>query len=233
MDYTTQYSEWLSAYIDGELEPTLEEPLFAALATHADLRHEMRELLALRRAARNDLVALVPPLSTTAALFQSVGIGTGLGVGLGLLRRLWLPLASALIGSTLTWLGLTLTSPPSTQPATVTTQRPTPTPLAVPETTIVERVVYRTKTVYVPLATSSKQTISSPTSPQALVVEPTPTAHQTVSPLIAALPQFDVFSPPLVVRRYQVPSTPTTDAAVVHTPTPPDLPSPEAYPQFR
>ncbi|MCX7930502.1 MAG: hypothetical protein N2663_07265, partial [Chlorobi bacterium] len=47
------------------------------------------------------------------------------------------------------------------------------------------------------------------------------------------LPQFDVFSPPLVVRRYQVPSTPTTDAAVVHTPTPPDLPSPEAYPQFR
>lgn len=233
MDYTEQYSEWLSAYLDGELEPTLEEPLFGALATHAELRREMRELLALRRAARNDLVALVPPLSTTAAVFQSVGIGTGVGAGLGLLRRLWMPLASALVGGALTWLGMTLTnqSPPDTA-ATVTARQPAAvsSPATTAQPTVVERIVYRTKTVYVPVAAPSSQ---SPQPPQMPTVQQQPIQQQPAPPLLAELPQFDLASPPLVVRRIAAIDTTAPDIAVTYAPERPELPPIEQYPQFR
>jgi len=233
MDYTEQYSEWLSAYLDGELEPALEEPLFAALATHAELRLEFSELLALRRAVRNDLVALVPPISTTAALFQSVGIGVGTSIVAGLLRKLWLPLASAAVGAGLTWLGMTLSAPP----APVPTQSPLQVslPVAAPETTIVERVVYRTRTVYVPtnptVAASSAETTPAQQTPAEQDIKPSPPAQDFVP--LAELPELRISASPLVVRRYAVPAPSLKDPAIEHSVEMPALPAPEQFPQFR
>ncbi len=234
MDYTEQYSEWLSAYLDGELEPALEEPLFAALATHAELRQEMGELLALRRAVRNDRVALVPPLSTSAALFQSIGIGAGTGFIVSLLRKVWMPLAGAIVGSALTWLGMTQWGQPSAEQSLV--QRETPAPsVAAPETTIVERVVYRTRTVYrtvpSPVVATEDAHASTPSDAVQQPSQPAATARDFVP--LAELPEFRIAPSPLVVRRYALPESVTKDPAVEH---PTDMPTPppaEQYPQFR
>lgn len=234
MDYTEQYSEWLSAYLDGELEPTLEEPLFAALATHAELRRELSELLALRRAVRNDLVALVPPLSTTAAVFQSVGVGVGVSLGSTLLRKLWPPLIGALVGSALTWIGLsTSSSPPQPlQQRTQSTVAATP-----PETTVVERIIYRTRTVYQPstlqIATSAGASKTSPARDEILPSPPTevrPTDSHRLAPL-AEIPQIHFSPEPLVVRRYALDRT-IADPAAEYVALMPELPPGDIYPQF-
>lgn len=235
MDYTEQYSEWLSAYIDGELEPTLEEPLFAALATHAELRRELSELLALRRAARNDLVALLPPLSSTAAIFQSIGIGVGASIITTLLRKLWLPLASALAGSALTWLVMTISSPPPSVPTHQHGQNTIATTPA--ETTIVERVVYRSRTVYRPsspwTAALSGATITSTAKDEAVPLPPVE-EHQTDSPLLAPLadiPQINFSPEPLVIRRHTIDHS-IADPAIEYAASLPELPAPDIYPKF-
>ncbi len=237
MDYTEQYSEWLSAYLDGELDPALEEPLFSALATHADLRQEMRELLTFRRAARNDLVALVPPLSTTAAVFQSIGIGMGASIGASLLRRLWLPLASAIAGGAFTWLAMTfLSSPPPSAP--LEQQRATP-QLPSPATTIVERVVYRTRTVYLAGTPGSPRTDGSHvvattehTAAPATTPPFQPSQHQQELALLDDVQQIRFTAAPYTIRRVEQ-TRASSDVAIGQSPQPPLLPSQEQYPQFR
>lgn len=238
MDYTEQYSEWLSAYLDGELEPALEGPLFTALATHADLRQEMRELLALRRAARNDLVALVPPLSTTAAIFQSLGIGMGASIGASLLRRLWLPFAGALAGGALTWLAMTFLATPPPSPPLAPQQ--TAARMPSPETTVVERVVYRTRTVYLPGTASTARAEESAPAPPEHVATPSmattpaiqPLQHQQKLALLDDVQPFRFTATPYTIRRSEQPRA-SSDVAIVHSPQLPSLPTQEHYPQFR
>lgn len=235
MDYTEQYSQWLSAYLDGELDPALEEPLFAALATHGELRQELSELLALRRAVRNDLVALVPPMSTSAAVFQSLGIGVGATVATSLLRKVWLPLASAIVGGALTWLGMTMLTPPPAAPAPQVPLQVSM-PVAPPETTFVERVVYRTQVVQprsdMPIVAASE--MSSAPAARVTTPEPNqsaPSPRQTA--LLAELPEMRFTPSPLVIRRIDHSLTPPPDVATIEDPQLPQLPEPELYPQFR
>lgn len=228
MDYTEQYSQWLSAYLDGELESAFEEPLFSALASHADLRREMRELLALRRAARHDHAVLVPPVASTKAIFQSLGIGVGAGIGTNILQNSWFPLLSALGGGVITWLAMTFlfTSPPPSlrmnEPHDAVSVRTAP-----PETTVVERIVYRT----VP----SERTLSTATVATTNVSKPSQTdVHQSLN----TVPMFDEAQShrstqtPYLVRRTERTHT-ITDAITEETPELPPLPSYENYPQFR
>lgn len=238
MDYTERYSEWLSAYLDGELEPALEEPLFSALATHADLRQEMRELLALRRAACNDLVALVPPVSTTAAIFQSLGIGMGASIGASLLRRLWLPVASAIAGGALTWLAMTLLSTPPTPPPVA--QQQTPPQQPTPETTVVERIVYRTRTVYLPgipsTARAEEANAATPehATPPATATTPAvqPSQHQQELALLDDVQPIRFTAAPYTIRRSEQSQSPR-DVAIEQSAQTPLLPTYEHYPQFR
>lgn len=66
-------SQQLLAFLDGELDGVHEEALFRRLATQADLRTEMQDHLAIRKAVQHDAVAFAPPASATAAIFAGLG----------------------------------------------------------------------------------------------------------------------------------------------------------------
>lgn len=231
MDYTAQYSEWLSAYIDGELDASLEEPLFAALASNADLRQELRELLALRQAAHHDRAVLIPPMSATAAVFQSLGIGAGIGAGLSLLHKLWLPALSAIAGGVLTWLGVTariLWTPPQELPQQAALP-PTSVPVVKPETTVVERIVYRTRTVYLP-SPGGDRDVSAPFS------SPSETAQAQLPSPLSPLAEASVVRHmpiPTIVRYIEPAPRLGNDVLAVESPSPPVLSPSELHPQFR
>lgn len=69
------YSEMLHEFMENELPSNREETLFHALARDEDLRFEMKYLLSLRSAVREDDEAGVVPLATTQALFTRLGYG--------------------------------------------------------------------------------------------------------------------------------------------------------------
>ena len=100
-------SELLHSYIDGELEQTLEPQLFDALNSSMDLRTEMRELLAMKRAVKNDKVAFVPPMAATAAVFGALGMSAPLAWTSAwwsaLWSKAWIPALTAVMGSAITW----------------------------------------------------------------------------------------------------------------------------------
>ncbi len=85
----------------------METSLFSSLNANADLRNEMREMLALNRAVREDKVALIPPIASTAAVFGALGMSTSMLVQSGWLSSLWskvwMPLAVGVVSSVATW----------------------------------------------------------------------------------------------------------------------------------
>lgn len=106
-------SELLHAYLDGELDAGMEPQMFATLNSSPDLQTEMRELIALRRAVRDDAVAFTPPLASTAAIFGTLGftapavIGGAGGFLSGWIGKAWIPALSAALGVAATWAGFT------------------------------------------------------------------------------------------------------------------------------
>lgn len=62
----------LYAYMDGELLPEQDEHLFRSLASQPALRSEMRELLAIRRGIRSEV--LVPPVSLSTNILAAAGL---------------------------------------------------------------------------------------------------------------------------------------------------------------
>ena len=73
-----QFSEHIDQLLDGELDPMLEQALYAELATNADLRTEMRDQIALKAAVKDDRMALVPPAALTSSVFSTLGLATGM-----------------------------------------------------------------------------------------------------------------------------------------------------------
>ncbi len=114
-------SELLHSFLDGEpLDTSLESSLFESLHTNAELRTEMRDLLALTRAVREDKVALVPPIASTAAVFGALGMSTSMLVQSGWLSSLWskvwIPLAAGIVSSAVTWYAVSPSSSAATAP---------------------------------------------------------------------------------------------------------------------
>lgn len=107
-------SELLIAYVDGELEQLQEPSLFQALNESSELRTEMRDLLAMRRAIKDDRVAFTPPLAATAAVFGTLGFSAPAIIGSSWWSALWskagLAVAGVLLGSAVTWFGMNTTS---------------------------------------------------------------------------------------------------------------------------
>ena len=68
-----EYSELLYDFVDGTTDVTQEQTLFAALASHEDLRADLKQLLAMKTAVQNDSKAFNPPAESTLALFSTLG----------------------------------------------------------------------------------------------------------------------------------------------------------------
>lgn len=103
MDLDITPSELLHSYLDGELEQELELTLFSHLNSSPELRNEMRDVLALKRAVRSDKVAFTPPLAATAAVFGTLGMSVpatmsalgGASWLSAIWSKVWIPIVSA------------------------------------------------------------------------------------------------------------------------------------------
>ncbi len=74
-EFTHQpYEELLNAYVDGELDPSLEQELFEHLAKNPELRATLRQMQSIRSATRNYASAFTPPTRLTARVFSSLGM---------------------------------------------------------------------------------------------------------------------------------------------------------------
>ncbi len=67
------YSELISEFLDGSLDVAKEDTLFSGLSANEDLRSELKELLAIRRAVGSDKVAFTPSAASTHAIFSQLG----------------------------------------------------------------------------------------------------------------------------------------------------------------
>lgn len=108
---TTQNTpdDLLHAYIDDELDPELEQQLFATLAADVDMRSRFRQLRGLRAEARRFGAVADPPQELTVAVFDRLGFASVSSVrpshlvGAALLfRNAWAPVASAAAAAILT-----------------------------------------------------------------------------------------------------------------------------------
>ncbi len=63
-------------FVDGELDSGQEESLFFALSGSGELRQEMKELLAMKQAARSFTDVYMPSAGSTMAVFSSLGFDT-------------------------------------------------------------------------------------------------------------------------------------------------------------
>lgn len=95
------YSEMLNDFLDSSLNGSEEETLFRALASDDELRFEMKYLLKLRDAVREDDEAAVVPIASTNAIFAQLGytapaaiVGAAGGV-VGTQAGLWTVMKSA------------------------------------------------------------------------------------------------------------------------------------------
>ncbi len=66
-------SEFLTLYMDGELDSSLVEEFEAELANNPELQSEYSDLLAIREAVQKDVKNLLPPYESTATIFESLG----------------------------------------------------------------------------------------------------------------------------------------------------------------
>ncbi len=93
----------LHAFLDGELDGAHEEVLFRKLSSNPELRTEMQENLAIRKAIQHDTEAFTPPAAATSAVFGALGfsmppagsINPAAASG-NILKRFWMSGGSAL-----------------------------------------------------------------------------------------------------------------------------------------
>ena len=98
-------SELILEYLDGSLDPAVEQELFEMLAGHPELRTTLRGYVQIGEAVRGDREAFTPPVATEAALMRRLGFGVAPSPGVarkggwfaGLLRSRPFGLASAFI----------------------------------------------------------------------------------------------------------------------------------------
>jgi hypothetical protein len=105
-------SEMLHLLFDGELDSSLETPLYASLMQNEDLRSELRELIAIRDSIRKDVEAYTPPVVATQGIFSKLGYTppiipkatvsntTSFWSNFG--QKLWNPAVSAILASVIT-----------------------------------------------------------------------------------------------------------------------------------
>jgi hypothetical protein len=95
----------LHAFLDGELDSAHEEVLFRTLSSDPDLRTEMQDNLAIRKAIQHDTDAFTPPAAATAAIFGALGfsipsasaMAAGAAASGSLSRRFWMSGGSAVL----------------------------------------------------------------------------------------------------------------------------------------
>jgi hypothetical protein len=109
-------SQLLNLLVDGEIEEVHETTLFTALAEDGELRNELKELLAIREAVRNDVEAFTPPVNASKSIFSAIGFDTPIGNSPAAIpasngsflsnafKRSWAPVVAALLGSLFTGL---------------------------------------------------------------------------------------------------------------------------------
>lgn len=117
MNEMYEYSDehLLDGFVDGELDTIQEEKLFEQLASNSELRSQLRDMRAIRTAARNYAVALIPPASLTQATFGKLGFTSSVqsGISAGAItllmsflvqffQKYWLPIISVIFSSVLT-----------------------------------------------------------------------------------------------------------------------------------
>ena len=69
-----EHSELIHKFIDEGLDPIAEQSLFEAMAKNPALRSEFKQYLAFERAALTDYSAFQPSVSSTNAIFSTLGI---------------------------------------------------------------------------------------------------------------------------------------------------------------
>lgn len=104
-------SEMLHLLMDGELESSMETPLFASLLQNEELRSELRDMLSIRESIRKDVEAFTPPVAATQGIFTRLGysapiappISTApLGFMSLLKQKIWHPAVTATLASLIT-----------------------------------------------------------------------------------------------------------------------------------
>jgi len=105
-------SEMLHLLFDGELDSSMETPLYASLVQNEDLRSELRELIAIRDSIRRDVEAYTPPFAATQGIFSKLGytppiipkaVNNAPFGFWGLMRqKLWNPAVTAFLASIIT-----------------------------------------------------------------------------------------------------------------------------------
>lgn len=68
-----KYSELLTYYLDGELDPSLEPGLFAELSNNSELQAEMDDYMAIRNSIQSETEAAFVPADATEAVFSAIG----------------------------------------------------------------------------------------------------------------------------------------------------------------
>lgn len=77
------YSELLNDFMENSLPSSHEDALFHALAGDEELRFEMKSLMRMREAIREDDEGAVIPISSTNAIFSRLGYSVPAAVGVG------------------------------------------------------------------------------------------------------------------------------------------------------
>lgn len=67
------YRELIYEYLDGELDPVIEEKLFAEMSLDQELRDEFSQQVKINNFALQDMTAMQVPSETTAAVFSNLG----------------------------------------------------------------------------------------------------------------------------------------------------------------
>lgn len=109
-------SELLHLFLDGELEAGKESLLFSELAGNEELRNEMKDFLLIRNKIKSDSIPVSPPIETSSALFGTLGFNPSVlnpnavipfsGLVLSTLKKLWAPVATAIVASLITYFAL-------------------------------------------------------------------------------------------------------------------------------
>lgn len=68
-----KYSELLTYYLDGELDPSLEPGLFAELSNNSELQAEMDDFMAIRNSIQSETEAAFVPADATESVFSAIG----------------------------------------------------------------------------------------------------------------------------------------------------------------
>ena len=101
----------LTLLLDGELESSQEPGIFAELAQNEELRAEFHDQMRFKEAASRDTDAFALPIGATAGVFSRLGFEAALkgttAVGVGVvLKKLWLPLTTAIASAVLTFVAI-------------------------------------------------------------------------------------------------------------------------------